>query len=186
MTGRPTLYRKEYVEQARKLCEFGATEMELADFFEVSVMTIRNWAANHRPFFDALKLGKEQADERVKRSLYHKAIGYSFDAEKIFQYEGEPVKVPYREHIPPDTTACIFWLKNRRPDLWRDKIDVNGKHDHRHAHLHVLAQAEGLDLSGYNADQLLAIQSFAESCGADLPASLPDGGKARAGKESKG
>jgi hypothetical protein len=50
-------------------------------------------------------------------------VGYSYDTEKIFVYEGEPVRVPYVEHVPPDTTACIFWLKNRRKDLWRDRFD---------------------------------------------------------------
>lgn len=56
--------------------------------------------------------------------MYHKAVGYSYDTTKIFMPAGakEPVYAPYREHVPPDTTACIFWLKNRRPAQWRDKI----------------------------------------------------------------
>jgi hypothetical protein len=57
-------------------------------------------------------------------SLYHRAIGYSYDAVKIFMHDGKPVEVPYREHVPPDVAACIFWLKNRRPHLWRDKHDM--------------------------------------------------------------
>ena len=64
----------------------------------------------------------------MTRSLYHKAIGYSYDAVKIFMPAGatEPVYAPYREHVPPDTTACIFWLKNRRQQEWRDVH----KHEH--------------------------------------------------------
>lgn len=122
--GRPTVYKTDYPEQARKLCELGATDVEMADFFEVDVATFYRWKNIHLEFCEALKLGKAASDDRVERSLYHKATGYTFDAEKIFQYEGAEVRVPYREHVPPDTTACIFWLKNRRRDQWRDKQDV--------------------------------------------------------------
>lgn len=124
--GRPTDYKPEHAKQARKLCELGATDVELADFFEVHVSTIYRWQAKHEKFCEALKAGKDAADERVERSLYHKAVGYSFDAVKIFNASGTPLEVPYREHIPPDTTAAIFWLKNRRRDEWRDKQD----HEH--------------------------------------------------------
>lgn len=124
MTGRPTDYRQEYAEQAKKLCLLGATDQEIADFFEVSVRTVYRWKANHDDFCQALKAGKEVADERVERSLFQKATGYEQDAVKIFMPAGAaaPVYADYREKIAPDTTACIFWLKNRRPDLWRDKI----------------------------------------------------------------
>ena len=53
-------------------------------------------------------------------ALYHRAIGFSYDTVKIFIDKGQPVVVPYREQLPPDTTAGIFWLKNRQPDKWRD------------------------------------------------------------------
>ena len=126
---RPASYRSEFAEQAEKLCRLGATDIELADFFRVSVRTIYRWQAQHEAFCQALKSGKEGADARVERSLFAKATGYSYDALKIFNADGVALKVPYREHVPPDTTACIFWLKNRRPDLWRDKreLEVSGK-----------------------------------------------------------
>ena len=81
----------------------------------------------HEEFSSALKKGKDPADSRVERSLYHRAIGYSYDAVKIFMPAGKdkPVIVPYREHVPPDTVACIFWLKNRRREEWRDKQEVD-------------------------------------------------------------
>jgi hypothetical protein len=121
--GRPTDYRQEFAEQARKLCQLGATDVEIADFFGVNVRTIYRWKADHDEFCHALKAGKEIADERVERSLYQRAVGYTHDAVKIFMPAGaeEPVYAPYREHNPPDTTAAIFWLKNRRKDDWRDK-----------------------------------------------------------------
>ena len=126
--GRKTLYRAEYAKQAEKLCRLGATDADLADFFGVTVRTILNWQTWHEPFFRALKSGKAEADDRVERSLYLRAVGYTFDAVKIFMPAGAkaPVFAEYREHVPPDTTACIFWLKNRRREEWRDKID----HEH--------------------------------------------------------
>lgn len=126
--GRPTDYKPEYAEQAEKLCKLGATDIDLADFFEVSDRTIYRWQAKHPEFCQALKAGKQSADERVERSLYHKAVGYTFDSEKVFQFQGEIVRAATREHVPPDTTAMIFWLKNRRPEAWRDKHEVEHTH----------------------------------------------------------
>jgi hypothetical protein len=111
------------VEQARKLAELGATDIEIADFLEIDVATLNRWKASNADFCASIKVGKEAADERVRRSLYHKAVGYTYDAEKIFQFEGAPVRVPYREHVPPSDTAAIFWLKNRDKANWRDRIE---------------------------------------------------------------
>jgi hypothetical protein len=54
--------------------------------------------------------------------LYERAVGYNYEAVKIFMPAGPstPVYAPYIEHVPPDVTACIFWLKNRDPQHWRD------------------------------------------------------------------
>lgn len=127
--GRPSSFRPEFVEQAKKLCTLGATDVELADFFKVSINTIWNWRSRHPEFLDALKLGKQAADQRVSTSLYQKAMGYTFESEKIFQYEGKVVRAKTREHVPPDTTACIFWLKNRQPEEWRDKTEHVVRHE---------------------------------------------------------
>ena len=118
---RPSKYKPEFAEQARKLCLLGATNVDLADFFKVSINTIDNWSAAHEEFLGALKVGKEEADNRVERSLYQRAVGYTFESEKVFCQQGAVVRAPTREHVPPDTTAQIFWLKNRRKDEWRDK-----------------------------------------------------------------
>jgi len=124
--GRPTDYREAYAEGAKKLARLGATDAEVADFFNVSVATIYRWKNVHAEFCEALKVGKEEADARVERALYHRAIGYEQEEVKIFMPAGaaEPVYAPYTAKIAPDTTAAIFWLKNRRPDEWRDKRDV--------------------------------------------------------------
>lgn len=124
--GRPTDYKEEFVKQAAKLSELGATDMEFADFFEVDVRTIYRWKHDHDDFCQAIKVGKEVADSRVERSLYQKAIGYEQDEVKIFMPGGaeEPVYAPFTAKIAPDTTAAIFWLKNRRSQEWRDKSTV--------------------------------------------------------------
>jgi Homeodomain-like domain len=125
--GRPSKYEPQFAEQAKKLCELGATDADIAAFFGVSDRTIYRWQAAFPEFCQALKAGKAPADERVERSLYHRAVGYSHDAVKIMMPAGfdEPVYAHYREHVPPDTVAAIFWLKNRRPDLWRDRHDMD-------------------------------------------------------------
>jgi len=123
MAGRPTSFKPEYVEQAEKLAKLGATDAQLADFFEVDVRTVGNWKVAHPEFFQSLKAGKEEADARVEQSLFQRAIGYEQDAVKIFMPAGadQPVYAKYREVVAPDTTACIFWLKNRKSGEWRDK-----------------------------------------------------------------
>lgn len=84
-----------------------------------------------------VKKGKQYANCNVVDSMYHKAIGYEHDDEEIKVVplgsgEGSEIqRVKIRKIYPPDTTAAIFWLKNRQPDKWRDKQDIdhttNGK-----------------------------------------------------------
>lgn len=122
-SGRKSGYKPEYAPIAKKMCELGATDMEIADAFRVSVRTIYGWKHLHEDFLSALNAGKDKADERVVNSLFMRAVGYEQDAVKIFMPANakEPVYAEYREKIAPDTTAAIFWLKNRQPDAWRDK-----------------------------------------------------------------
>ncbi len=104
----------------------GATDAEIARFFNVSVPTLSSWAAIHEDFGAALQKGGAVADERVERSLYHRAVGYSYESEKILYdaQSGEVIRVPIVVHVPPDVKAQIFWLKNRDPRNWRDRREV--------------------------------------------------------------
>jgi hypothetical protein len=88
--------------------------------------TIHRWKSQHEEFCHSLRAGKEEADARVERSLYQRAVGYEHEAVKIFMPAGAeaPVYAPYIEHVPPDTNASTFWLKNRKPGEWRDKTEV--------------------------------------------------------------
>jgi hypothetical protein len=129
--GRPSVWRPEFVEQARRLCEFGATDSEVAFFFEVTKRTLYRWIAERPELCAAMAAGKAPADERVVRSLYQRAVGYERTATKVFMPPGAdaPVYAEYIEHVPPDTVAGIFWVKNRRPREWRDRHVLTGDDD---------------------------------------------------------
>ena len=137
-------YRHEYAEQARKLCLLlGATHEELAGFFDVPAATLRDWLAAIPAFAAAVQAGMELADAEIADRLYQRALGYSHEAVRIFNHQGVPLKVPYVEHYPPDATACIFWLKSRQRDKWRDKVE--------HEHHAVTELLDCLDAAGERA-----------------------------------
>lgn len=118
---RPSKFKPEFITQAEKLAKLGATDREVGEFFGVDERTINRWKADHPEFCQSLKVGKDMADDRVEQALYRRAIGYEQDAVKIaVNAQGEITQVPFVERCPPDTTAAIFWLKNRRKDEWRD------------------------------------------------------------------
>lgn len=125
--GRPSDYDPAFCEKAMGCYAQGATDLEVADVLGVHAATLYRWQHEHPEFREAAKIGKEAGDERVERSLYHRAVGYSFDSVKILQHNGRPVLVPFREHVPPDVGAAFNWLKNRRPDVWRDVKEINGR-----------------------------------------------------------
>ena len=125
-----------------KLCAFGHTDFEIAGFFTISLGTLVAWKARHPEIGTAFKVGKEVADDRVERSLYSRATGYSHEAVKIFNDKGAVTKVDYIEHMPPDTGACIFWLKNRRQELWKDRREVTA------------AGADGKNLNDLSSNEL--------------------------------
>ena len=122
--GRPTKYKPEFCELARKTAEIGAIDGEIANIIGVAESTLNLWKEEHPEFSEALKAGKAVADSKVQKSLYHRATGYENQAVKIFQNEGQTFEHAYTERYPPDPTSCIFWLKNRQKDQWRDKIET--------------------------------------------------------------
>jgi len=121
--GRPTKYRDEFAAAAKQLCTQGATNADLADHFQVSVSTIKLWRAQQPKFSAALKVGKAAADRRVEEALFQRAVGYEHDEVDLRVVGTKLVKTPLRKHYPPDTTAAIFWLKNRKPKEWRDRFE---------------------------------------------------------------
>jgi hypothetical protein len=119
--GRPSSFRPEYIDTVKKLCLLGATDKQMADIFGVAESTFNKWKIDHPEFSESLKEGKEIADAQVASSLFNRALGYSHNEDDIRAVNGEIVITPTIKHYPPDTTACIFWLKNRQPKLWREK-----------------------------------------------------------------
>lgn len=118
--GRPTKYKPEFASQAAKLCSLGATDEALADFFDVSVRTIERWKDSEPEFCRALSESKGNLDAQVERRLFDRAMGYEHPEVDIRVVGGEIVQTPIRKIYPPDTTAAIFWLKNRKPEQWRE------------------------------------------------------------------
>ena len=121
--GQPTKFKPEYCEQARKLCLLGFIDSQIADFFNVSVSTINNWKREHPEFLESLKAGKVNADANVAVGLYQRATGYTHREDKIFQNNGIPVIVESEKHYPPDPISIKYWLNNRQPELWREKVE---------------------------------------------------------------
>lgn len=105
------------------LCRLGATREDLAAFFGIDEGRLDLWRSRYPNFDNAVSTSSDAADESVERSLFQRAMGYSHPEEKVFANGGKPVVVPTTKYYPPDTAAIMFWLKNRRPDLWREKLD---------------------------------------------------------------
>ncbi|MEM7621313.1 MAG: hypothetical protein AAF228_12820 [Pseudomonadota bacterium] len=116
--GRPSKFKDDYVELVKKLTLLGHTDEELCEVFEISESTFNRWKHDHPDFGDAIKKGREDADYDVVRALYRRAIGGYFKVP-------DPGDTVIEKYVPPDTTASIFWLKNRQKDKWRDKKEVD-------------------------------------------------------------
>lgn len=123
--GRPSKFKKEYIDQVYKLSLLGMIDREMADFFEISEATFHNWKKTKKGFLESIKKGKAIADGEVVQSLFNRATGYTCKDTHFSICDGVVTATEYDKHYPPETTAIIFWLKNRQPDKWRDKIDQN-------------------------------------------------------------
>lgn len=124
--GAPTKYKTEYEDQAYKLCLLGATDKDLADFFDVEESTINNWKIAQPEFLESIKKGKTMADANVADRLYQRAIGYEHPETITASYQGMITDIKeVTKHYAPDPTAAIFWLKNRQRDKWRDRQDID-------------------------------------------------------------
>lgn len=122
MRGRKPLFKKYMIEEAEKLAELGLTNEEIADFWGRSRRAFQYWLKKYPELLHTLKAGKDRADKEVEGSLYKRAQGYEFK-EQTYEKRGDDLKLTKEivKQMAPDTTAAIFWLKNRRPKDWRDK-----------------------------------------------------------------
>lgn len=133
-TGRPTLYKESYNEQVRKLCLLGATDKEIAEFFEIAESTLNLWKAEHPLFMESIREGKVQSDLKVASALYdscmdRKVIEKEAIKVKVGKDQEEIQIVDVEKVIPADFRSQRFWLTNRKFDKWRDKHEIIGDPD---------------------------------------------------------
>ena len=116
----------------------GLTQEQIAKNMGISLSTFKEWLKKYPAISAAIKIGKEQADYMMENALYKKGTGYTVRVCKPFKLktveyneDGRKVKerekieyAEYDEYFPPDVTAQIFWLKNRKPDEWRDRREA--------------------------------------------------------------
>ena len=100
----------------------GLTDDQIANNMGISRSTLYEWKRKYPDISDALKIGKEVADIAVENALYKRAVGYTAEDTRTKVVAGEEIeRIITQREIPPDITAIIYWLKNRKPDQWRDK-----------------------------------------------------------------
>lgn len=104
----------------------GLTDEQIAHNIGINVATIYTWKKKYDKIDNALKRGKEVVDIQVENALYKKALGgYVVEEQTIEEIRPDGTvstkKIKNKRYMPPDTTAIIFWLKNRKPDTWMDR-----------------------------------------------------------------
>lgn len=125
--GRPSQFNEALTDRVIEMYKAGATDAEVAKNLGVSTWTINSWKNKYANFSRAINTARQLADDLVEAALFNRAIGYTYPVEKIFMdADGNPIRVKTFEHEPPNVAAQIFWLKNRKPELWREKITLDG------------------------------------------------------------
>ena len=99
----------------------GLTDEQIAKNIGINRTTLYDWKKKETNIADALKKGKEVIDFEVENALLKRALGYEYEEET---YENGILTKKVKKHVPPDTTAQIFWLKNRQVKKWRDKVEI--------------------------------------------------------------
>lgn len=123
--GRPSKFDGINTQLVQYMYEEGATDKQVAKKIGVSKSTLDLWKLKHPEFSVSLKDWKLKADDEVEASLYKRACGYTCDETKVFcdAKTGKITTKEIKKHYAPSEIACFFWLKNRKPDNWRDKIE---------------------------------------------------------------
>jgi len=163
-SGTQIKFKNDFCRQVYYLCRLGARNQDIADFFKVSLRTIEEWSEGRsqvaKDFQDSVLEGRWISDMKVAETLGKRAMGYDFTEIEIAEHvtrNGEIVetKKVTHKHMPPDTVAIIFWLKNRRRDLWADvnKTEVDAKYQ--------IDISKKLDLSIMTEEEKALIKSIA-------------------------
>ena len=123
--GTPTKFSPSVSERMLLLYEQGKTDQQVADIFGITVRTIHNWKLKYPDFFHAIREAKEGVDSLVEAALLNRALGYSYTEEKVFCSFGRIITYKSKVHLPPDVKAAQFWLQNRQPDKWKNRLEVS-------------------------------------------------------------
>lgn len=138
----------------------GLTNKQIAKNLGISQKTLYEWQNQYSEFREALKKGKEVANREVENALFKKATGYEYKETKVITNPDGSTRIENTiKHQAPDTTAAIFWLKNRKPDQWRDKQEV----EHSGGMEHRISKDELLDLLGGVSDEISDSESDIEN-----------------------
>ena len=123
----------------------GLTDEQIAHNMGIRRATLYEWKKKFTDITDALKKGKEVVDREVENKLYQRAVGYEYtETKRITDAKGNEKVERTDKHVAPDTTAQIFWLKNRKPAEWRDKQDIE----------HSGKTATNVNLSSFSIEEL--------------------------------
>jgi len=124
--GRPTKFRPEFCEQARRLALLGQSDAKIAEFLDIAESTLHLWKIEHREFSECLAAGKEHADAHVADSLYRAALGGGTVTEirEERDSEGNVVTKKTVKELPANVTAQKYWLACRQPHKWRESLRV--------------------------------------------------------------
>ena len=123
-TGRPSKFNLTLSAKIALLYAKGKTDKQVSKEIGIAERTLYYWKTKNPEFLQTLNSAKDIADDLVEQSLFNRALGYTHAEEKVFLYLGKPVKVKTFKHYPPDVLAQIFWLKNRRPNEWRENANA--------------------------------------------------------------
>jgi len=129
--GIPSSKPPDVAERAYRLALLGLTNDEMAIAFGVAPRLFRQWREDDPELAAAVFAGRERADGEVVRALYKKAVGYEYDEDFATVRKERIIRTTLTKHVPPDTTACIYWLNNRtkrqeRPWTNSQKMEVTG------------------------------------------------------------
>lgn len=143
-------YRKAYhPNQVLKFALLGLTDKQMSELFDIAESTFNKWKIDFPEFSESIKKGKQEADANVASMLYKKAIGYTqkktipFKLKETVNGEGSKERielVEVEDYYPPEVSAQFIWLKNRQPELWRDKKEVEFE-DKRNVNLDKLSDS---------------------------------------------
>lgn len=104
----------------------GLTDEQICKNININKNTLLQWKKKFPELNNALKKGKEVVDKQVENALLKRALGYTYNETSVIKKDGKVVEQKVvKKEVPGDTTAQIFWLKNRKPAEWRDKKDLD-------------------------------------------------------------